>query len=214
MVGVLVPPPLVGLVRMRYRGSRIQLGAQDVSLYPPGAHTGESSAELLASSGASHVLVGHAERRADGETDENISLKVRRALDVGLTPVLCFGEQTRDREGQHFAFLEATITAGLKMVRAAEAHKVILAYEPVWAIGAQQPPDAREVYEAVVFARKTLAVMYGREQALKARILYGGAVSKDTALQLIERGAPNGFLVGRASLNPDEFASIIRVCQS
>lgn len=212
---VVVCPPafLVAHLRATYTGKRVSLGVQDVSVTPQGAHTGEDTATLAKSAGATYAIVGHAERRALGETSSSVAEKVRVALDSKLVPIVCVGESERDREGKFFSYLEDMVLASLARIEARELSKLIVAYEPVWAIGAAQPPDARTVRESVLYIRKTLAARYGREAGLKAKILYGGAVDEHSAPDLIAGGGANGFLVGRASVTAHSFVGIIRACQ-
>lgn len=213
------PTPLLAYLKDNYGGKRIAVGAQDISTFPDSAHTGYTSAPLVAASGATYTIIGHAERRVSldaggaGESDELIAHKVRTALDTNLTPILCVGESERGGDGRHFGVIEAMVGAGLKRVTPTEIGKVVIAYEPVWAIGAPSAPEPRVVAEALLYIRKTLATLYGRERALKVKILYGGAVDSTSAHDLLHKGAAGGFLVGRASVNAAEFIGIVRACQ-
>lgn len=212
---VLCPPALlVAYLRSVYKGKRMQFGVQDISLLPLGPHTGEITAELAYASGANFVIVGHAERRARGESDDVVAQELRAALDAGLTPIVCVGESVRDRNGEYFTTIEKSLAASLARVLPHEISKVVVAYEPVWAIGAVSAPDPRTVAEALLFIRKTLAAMYNREAALKVKIIYGGAVDELTAGGLLKNGQASGFLVGRASVDPENFLGIIRACES
>lgn len=213
-VVVCPPAPILAYVRSAYGGKRIHFGTQDISEFEPGAHTGETAALLAKESGAGFTIIGHAERREQGETDERVSRKVRAALDAKLTPIVCVGELERDRDGHYFALIEKTVSASLARITAAEAARVVIAYEPVWAIGASSAPEPRTIAEAIVYIRKTLATLFGREVALKVKILYGGAVDAQNAVQVLTEGHAHGFLIGRASVSADAFADIIRVCQS
>lgn len=211
---VVVCPPalLVAYLRHQYGGKRIAIGVQDLSFVTTGAHTGDVTAELAHASGAMYAIIGHAERRAEGVTDDVVAREARAALNAGLTPIVCVGEKERDREGHYFSAIEQALTASLAGLTHADANKIVIAYEPVWAIGAAAAPDARTVAEATLFIRKTLATMYGRDAALKIKILYGGAVDETTAADLLQNGQGNGFLVGRASTGASHFLGIIRAC--
>jgi triosephosphate isomerase (TIM) len=211
---VVVCPPalLVAYLRSEYGGKRISLGVQDLSFVSTGAHTGDVTATLARASGATYAILGHAERRAEGVTDMVVAREARAALDAGLTPIICVGEKERDRDGHYFAAIEQSLTASVAGLMQSDATKLVIAYEPVWAIGAAAAPDARTVAEAVLFIRKTLASLYGREAALKIKILYGGAVDETTAEDLFQNGQGNGFLVGRASTGASHFLGIIRAC--
>ncbi len=219
MIVACPPAPLLAYLKDNYGGKRIAIGAQDISAFPDSAHTGYTSALLVAASGATYSIIGHAERRVPvdaggaGESGELIAHKVRTALDANLTPILCVGESERGGDGRHFGAIEQMVGAGLKRVSPNEIGKVVVAYEPVWAIGAAQAPEPRVVAEALLYIRKTLATLYGRERALKVKILYGGAVDSASAHDLLRKGAAGGFLVGRASVNPAEFIGIVRACQ-
>lgn len=207
---VVVCPPdaFIGQLKSSYGGKRISFGAQD-AFYENGAHTGEVSAEMLHDLKVSYVIVGHAERRACGEDDEVVAKKVGAVLDARMTPVVCVGETVRDKDGHYLAELEKSILGSLALVDEAALKKVVIAYEPVWAIGAPLPPSARTIRETIIFIRKTLAQKYDREVALKVRILYGGAVSAETVTDLIENSSAQGFLLGRASVDASAFSSIL-----
>jgi triosephosphate isomerase len=213
---VVVCPPALLLAHLRtaYKGKRIMFGVQDISLAPQGAHTGEVTAELARASGAEFAIVGHAERRAEGEDNATVAADARAALDAGLTPIVCVGEVERDQGGAYFSAIESQLMASIARVLGTELGKVVIAYEPVWAIGAPVAPGPRTIAEAVLYIRKTLAGQFGRDAALKVRVLYGGAVDHTSASEILERGQANGFLVGRASVSTPEFIGIIRACES
>lgn len=207
---VLCPPaPFIGPLALGYGGKRILFGAQDVS-FDDGAPTGDIMPEVLKDVGARYAIVGHAERRRDGDSSDIVAEKIRAALAARIRPIVCFGERERDRDGAYFLELERDIVESLAGIPEEGVKKIIFAYEPVWAIGAPMPPSAREIQETLIFIRKTLALRYPRALALKTRILYGGAVDADSAPDLIEHSGAAGFLVGRASAHPDAFVGIIR----
>ena len=191
----------------------IKVGAQTVSAYE-GARTGEVSAKMAKAAGASFAIVGHSERRALGESNENVHEALVRAASAGLTPVLCVGELERKDDGAHFAYITEQLTTALRGAQSL-AHKLVVAYEPVWAIGktavdAMQPA---ELEETAIFIRKTLADLLGRKDALKVPILYGGSVEGENAARLLQDGGVGGFLVGHASAQLDSFIEILRACQ-
>lgn len=206
---VLCPPaPFLASLAHSYRGKRIVFGAQDADA-EGGRATGAMTAAMLASIGVRYVIVGHSERRDAGESDDVIAKKVHAVLDAGLTPILCVGERERDREGHYLTALADMLTASLARIEPAMLKKVVIAYEPVWAVGASVTPSAREIQETVIFIRKSLAARFDRTLALKVRILYGGDVNATNAAALAESGVA-GFLVGRASVGPHEFAQIVK----
>lgn len=213
---VVVCPPalLVAHLRASYRGSRISFGVQDISVAPQGAHTGEVTATLARASGAEYVIVGHAERRAAGESNAEVAAEARAALEAKLVPIICVGEKERDKGAEYLTIIETMIAESLKSLEPADLKRVVVAYEPVWAIGAPVAPGPRVVSEAVLYIRKLLIQLFGREAALKVKILYGGAVDAENAAALIAEGNAQGFLVGRASVDAHQFVGIIRACES
>lgn len=207
---VLCPPsPFIGPLALSYTGTRIAFGAQDVS-FDDGAPTGDVLPAVLKDVGAQYVIIGHAERRRDGDSNSMVSEKIAASLLSRLKPIVCFGEKERDRDGAYLSELERDIIESLHGMSEADMKKIIFAYEPVWAIGASSPPSAREIQETLIFIRKTLALRYPRALALKARILYGGSVDASNAPELIEHAGTSGFLVGRASAHADAFVDIIK----
>ncbi len=215
-VEVVVLPPFTDLrsVQSLVDGDRLGLryGAQDLSPHDAGAHTGDVSGAMLAMLGCSYVVVGHSERRADhGETDEVVGAKVRAAFRHGIVPVLCVGEGLAVREqGGQVGHCTAQLRAALAGVPAEQARGLVVAYEPVWAIGTGRvatPEDAQEVCAAL---RATLAELYPGELADGVRVLYGGSVKAANAAALMAQPDVDGALVGGASLDAPEFAGICR----
>jgi triosephosphate isomerase (TIM) len=194
---------------------RIRYGAQDLSQYDTGAHTGDISGMMLAKLGCSYVVVGHSERREHhGEDDELVNAKVLAAYRHALTPILCVGESLEVREaGAQVAHTTAQLTAALRGVTAAQARTVVVAYEPVWAIGTgavATPQDAQEVCAAL---RGALRSAYDASVAGGIRILYGGSVKADNAAGIMAEPDIDGALVGGASLVAEEFVRIVRFDQ-
>ena len=190
----------------------IRYGAQDLSANRPGAYTGDIAAAMLVALGCTYVVVGHSERRQHhGEDDELVRAKVGAALDAGLTPILCIGEGLVVREaGGHVSHCMTQLDADLAGLSPEQVGKVVIAYEPVWAIGTGQvatPGDAQEVCAAI---RARLADRSGGEVAQSVRILYGGSVKSDNTPGLMAERDIDGALVGGASLDADEFAAICR----
>lgn len=193
----------------------VALGAQDVSVFDGGAHTGEVSAQMLADAGCTFVTVGHSERRRElHEDDEIVATKVRRALGAGITPILCVGEPREVRDaGGALEYVSAQVRHALEAAQDRDAvtvADVVVAYEPIWAIGsgtAATPDDAQEVCRAV---RATLADLSDSRTADRVRVLYGGSVTSRSAAQLVDAPDVDGALVGGASLDPVDFAGICR----
>lgn len=210
---VVCPPfPFIEALATSYKGKRISIGAQDAH-FEAGAATGTVPPSALKSIGVSYVIVGHAERRAMGETDEIVAQKVGALLDAKVTPIVCVGEKERDREGHYLQELEKSLRASLEKVQANDVKKLVLAYEPVWAIGAPLPPSARTIQETLIFIRKVLAEKFDRTSALKAKIIYGGAVDDENVEELIQHSSAGGFLLGRASVDAEKFGRIVSVVQ-
>ena len=213
-VEVTVLPPFTHIrsVQTLIDGDRLLLkhGAQDLSPAENGAYTGDVSGAMLAKLGCSYVVVGHSERREHhNEDDELINRKVKAALKHGLTPILCVGERLEVREqGNHVDHCTGQLLADLKGLKTDQVDKVVVAYEPVWAIGTGRvatPADAQEVCGAI---RATLAEKYGSDVANTVRILYGGSVKSGNIADLVGQDDIDGALVGGASLDPDEFAKL------
>ena len=190
----------------------VKYAAQDVSKHESGAYTGEISASMLSKLGCSYVVIGHSERREyHHESDELINDKVRAAFGKGVTPILCVGEGLEIRKaGEHVAHTLAQVEAGLADVSKEQAKQVVIAYEPVWAIGTGEvatPEDAQEVCGAI---RRLLAEVYDDEVAAATRVLYGGSVKSSNVADIMAKPDVDGALVGGASLDPEEFAKIAR----
>lgn len=191
----------------------LKVGGQTVSAQTEGAHTGEVSAKMLKAAGATFVIVGHSERRAY-ESDGVVHAQIERAAEAGLIPVLCVGEREHKEDGAHFGFIEEQLMSALREFR--RTQKLIVAYEPVWAIGktAEDAMQPESVEETVIFIRKILAQSLGRPAALKVPILYGGSVEAENAKALLERGGVAGFLVGHASAKPETFVELLNACKN
>lgn len=209
-VVVCVPVPLSIALRQEYKGKKIALGTQDTFWEAEGAFTGAVSPRVLAGSRIEYVLIGHAERRTLGDTNEIVAKKMAAALTAGLRPILCVGEKTYDKDGAHFEILKAEIIESLSRTSPASAGKIAIAYDPLWAIGADVPASPRVAAQSIIFIRKTLVEMWGREQAVKTRIIYGGSVDSAHAYAFATEKSIQGLLPGRASVNAKEFCAIIK----
>ena len=186
------------------------LAAQDFFPQEKGSFTGTVSPEILKSFGVKLVILGHSERRALGETSEEVAIKVKSALKAGLIPLVCVGEKQRDVEGEHFEKLRDEIKTSLSGLKKNDLSKLILAYEPVWAIGknAKDAIDPQELAQTIIFIRKVLTDLFGRGAAEETIILYGGSVESTNARSLMADSGIRGFLVGHASLSGSDFAEI------
>jgi triosephosphate isomerase (TIM) len=211
---IMVAPPAVLIpdTAAALKGSSIALGAQNMHQADSGAFTGEVSAPMLKTFGVTHVILGHSERRhIFGETDEAINLKVRAAVRHSMTPVLCVGETAEQRDaGRTLEVVLEQLTAGLQGIDPAQAAGIVIAYEPVWAIGTGRnatPEQANVVHSAI---REALRDAYGAQSAAAMRILYGGSVSPDNVDSLMSKPDIDGALVGGASLKADSFVRIVR----
>ncbi|NUQ52167.1 MAG: triose-phosphate isomerase [Phycisphaerales bacterium] len=213
-VAVYPPFPYLLAVRsiLRDRSSSIRMGAQNAYHRPDGAYTGEISIEMLKDCGATTVLVGHSERRhVIGEQDELINAKVRAVLEAGLECVLCVGETIGEREAGHTDPVnQRQVRAGLADVPGDWVNRLVLAYEPVWAIGTGKtatPDDAQAVHRKL---RQLLSGLYGPEIAARTRIIYGGSVKPSNAAELFAQPDIDGGLIGGASLKPEDFVGIVK----
>jgi triosephosphate isomerase len=213
-VDLAVCPPFVHLaaVRQVLRGSRIALGAQDVFYENDGAFTGEISAAMLLDAGCAVVICGHSERRhVLGETDELVNRKLLKCLAEGLRPILCVGELLSERRaGETLDVVSRQVRLGLEGVSAADAARVTIAYEPVWAIGTGVVATVAQAQEVHAMIRTLLAEAFGAATAGAVRIQYGGSVKPDNARDLLACEDIDGALVGGASLKADDFAAIVR----
>ncbi|MBL8024496.1 MAG: triose-phosphate isomerase [Elusimicrobia bacterium] len=209
---VLVCPPFTSLaaVAQAAKGSPISVGAQNMNDNLQGAFTGEVAPGMIKDAGASFVLVGHSERRQIyKETDILINKKARLALEQGLTPIVCVGETLEEREsGKTFSVVERHVTEGLKGFSAAQAPSLVIAYEPVWAIGTGKTATPDQAQEVHAFIRRKLEVLFGTAAA-QVRVLYGGSVKPDNIDTLMAQPDIDGGLVGGASLKAEDFARIV-----
>ncbi len=210
-----VIPPFTDIrsVQTLIEGDKLPLvyGAQDLSQHDDGAYTGDISADMLTKLGCTYVVVGHSERREyHGESDEIVNAKAMKALEKGLTPIICVGEGLDIRkEGRHVEFTVDQVKGALAGIADRDVAKLVIAYEPVWAIGTGEvatPEDAQEVCGAI---RKAVAELYDDATAEAVRIQYGGSVKAANVRAIMDKPDVDGCLVGGASLKPEEFSSIV-----
>ncbi len=208
---VLAPPsPYLALLAAANR-SKVSFAAQDLSATPGGAETGEVTAAMLANLKVKYAIVGHSERRALGENDAAIAAKAHNALLAGIIPIICIGERQRDPEAQYLSFLRSQLAAVLTPLSEKERRQVIIAYEPIWAIGkhAGDSITPADLTEMVLYLRKVLAEYLPGKGSAKLSILYGGSVEPANIRPLADTGV-DGFLVGHASAQAPAFGALVK----
>lgn len=209
---VLAPPaPFLGALAAG-NTSAVAFAAQDVSATLGGARTGEATAQAYAGVGAAYAIIGHSERRAAGDTDALVAEKLARALSHGLTPILCVGERTRDGEGRYLSFVREELTAALEPLTPKDRAKIIIAYEPIWAIGktAADAIAGDDLAEMVLYIRKVLAELLSGKRSEHSLVLYGGSVEPENAHNLAENSGSDGFLIGHASVDAHAFGLLVK----
>jgi len=211
---VVIAPVFTALknVTSRLEGSNIKVAAQDCAAESKhGAHTGEVAADMIKDAGCSHVIVGHSERRQFyGETDATVNAKVKSALQAGLTPIVCVGEMLAEREaGNAQSVVKTQLQGGLDGLTVADTERIIIAYEPVWAIGTGKTATPEQAQEMHGVIRQSISEVHGKAVADGMRILYGGSVKPENIAELMSQDDVDGALVGGASLEADSFAKIV-----
>lgn len=192
------------------KDNKVLIGAQNVFSEEQGAFTGEISVKMLKDIGITHVIVGHSERRSKGETDEDIAKKSHLLLDAGMYSIVCIGEKERDANGNYLNFIKEQIKNSLSKVTKKTVNKLIIAYEPIWAIGAKEAMGPADILEMTLFIKKVISDMFGQSEVLNVPILYGGSVNFKNAGDIIRQGQVNGLLVGRESVNPIGFIELLK----
>jgi triosephosphate isomerase len=212
-IDIMVAPayPALDAVAQHLKGSNVDLGAQNVFWEPEGAYTGEVASGMLRAVGCTYVIIGHSERRQYfGETDESVNKRIGSALGVGLKPVLCVGETEAQRDaGDTFSVLDKQVKNGLRNLGSDELSSLVIAYEPVWAIGTGKTATREQAQEAHQFIRSLLEKQFGSSFAGSTRILYGGSVKPANISELMAMTDIDGALVGGASLSAESFSSIV-----
>lgn len=215
---VICPPAhFLGLFHERLSGG-LFLGGQDVFAKNQGAFTGAGvSARSLYYLGGRYAIVGHSERRALGDGDETVAQKAKAAASAGLKVVLCVGEAIRDETGRYFQFLRQQLLGSLiRLPRRFFAERLIVAYEPIWAVGApaQSADTPADFLRQQLFIKKVISDLAGKETAMRLPVIYGGSVDQKNAAGFLDEGQANGLLVGRASLRPDYFTAILKAADA
>ena len=213
---VVAPPPvfLGELKKIRNGSKKVALCAQSMHWEVGGAYTGEVSAAMLKDLAVGYVIIGHSERRATGITDEQVNKKIIRSIKSGFVAVVCVGERKRDSHGDYLKLVEKQIREGLKGVTKTKLSNIVIAYEPIWAIGTGETATPEDAHEMKLFIQKILADIYGRNFINRVRVIYGGSVNSRNAEDLMKDGTVDGFLVGGASLKPAEFIKIANIFKS
>ena len=209
---VIVAPPVIFLreLKKKFRGGRIAYAVQHAHFDERGAHTGDISLAQAKDAGATYVLVGHAERRGLGETNDDTRKKVAAALAHKMTPILCVGEATRGAGGEHFELVKEQLKVGLTDVGATKLGKILLVYEPLWTIGTSATMSPRDMHEMAIFIRKTVVELHG-EAGHTVTILYGGSIDETNAQDMLQNGDIRGLLLGRASEDPHKIRTLLQV---
>lgn len=209
---VLAPPsPFLGALAVKNK-SKVAFAAQDISITTGGARTGEATAQAYAAAGATYAIIGHSERRAMGDTNAIVAEKLAHTLAHGLTPILCVGESERDVEGRYLATVREELTAALEPLTPKERAKVIVAYEPLWAIGktAALAIKSKDLSEMVLYIRKVLAELLPGNSSAHSSVLYGGSVEPGNIRDLAAASDVDGFLIGHDSVDPHIFTLLIK----
>ena len=209
-IALCVPAVCIPAAVRAMRETRVGIGAENCNANPSGAYTGEIATNMLVDAGCKYVIIGHSERRAMGETNEDVNAKVLAALEAGLIPIMCCGETLEQREtGITSEWIAMQIKAGLKGVPEEKIRKIVIAYEPIWAIGTGRtatPEQAQEVCEEI---RTVVRKLYSSKVARAGSILYGGSMNDKNAYELLTQPDIDGGLIGGASLVPEKFVKII-----
>lgn len=213
---VVICPPFLYLEKLKRFSRKISLGAQDAFWGDIGAFTGEISGEMLYNLGVRYVILGHSERRALGESNNEVNKKIKSSLMAGLRPIVCVGESVRDANHGYFNLVKAQLEGCLAGVSRNSISKVVVAYEPIWAISStanRRDATADDSREMSIFIRKILFDKFGKE-ASGTRVIYGGSANEKDALEFLESGGVDGLLPGKASLDAKKFVAIIKIAES
>jgi triosephosphate isomerase (TIM) len=215
-VDAIICPPSMFLAGFAAAAKKpLSIGSQDVFWQPEGSYTGQVSPTMLKKAGVSYAIIGHSERRALGETNEQVAKKTKAAIEYGLKAIVCVGEESRDEHGHHINAIRQQLKESLAQVTVADLKKVSIAYEPVWAIGKSDKDAMKptQIHEMSIFIKKVIAEMHPGV-SIKVPILYGGSVTSRISNDILIHGDIDGLLIGRQSLDPKEFSEILRNADS
>ena len=209
--GAIIAPPFIFLPAVKKALRSASLASQDISWTDAGPATGEISPAMLKNYGVKYAIIGHSERRAQGESDELINKKIKTALKHSITPVVCVGETNRDHAMKYLHAVKRQIEESFKGLTGPAFKKIVIAYEPVWAVGSDAAREATpaECTEMAIFIKKVLHDKFGAGASKNIRILYGGSVDEKNASAFLQFGGVEGLLIGRASLDPEKFNKIL-----
>lgn len=208
---VIAPPfPFIAACSPRKAVKNFHMGAQSASHEETGPYTGEVGATMLRDIGVEYVIVGHSEERKGGDTDERVSQKMKAVLEARLIPIVCVGEEVRDENGAYLDTLKSQIKNTFAGIPAKSISRVILAYEPIWAIGAKDAMLPGDIRETSIFVKKIFADLFGADAGRKVRVLYGGSVNYRNAPDIMTVGKVDGLLVGRESVNTPGFVALLK----
>lgn len=210
---VVLVPPAIFLSELAKGAEGIAYAAQNIHEEVGGSHTGDISTKQAKSVGARYALIGHAERRALDDTDERVQKKVAAAITAGLQAIICIGEKVRDENGTYLDVVRSQLREAVASVTKQKLKQVIIAYEPVWAIGKEKPMSTHEMHEMSIFIRKVLSELYGK-QGMSVPVLYGGSIEADSAVHMMREGDVQGLLVGRASVDVEKLRALLKALQS
>lgn len=215
-VTVVVCPPYLFLTEVKkvIGSKKVFLGSQDIYFEDTGSRTGFVSPVQVGGIGATYTIIGHSERRERGETDEMVNQKIVAALRNKLIPIFCIGEKERLSNGDYLEHIKNQIQKGLQGISKSDIAQVIIAYEPVWAIGAKTAMTSHDIHEMVLYIQKVLRESFDEIVSESVSVLYGGSANAENAGEIIENGEVDGLLVGRDSLVPENFSKIISAAQS
>ncbi len=209
---VIVCPPAIYFASLsKLVNSKVTIGTQNIFWEEAGSFTGEMSATMIQAAGGEYAIIGHSERRVLGETDEMINKKILAATAKNLGAIFCIGEKERDTQGNYLAFVKDQLTAGLAGIQKKYISNLVIAYEPVWAIGKTEAMKGADMHEMMLYIRKVLTDVLGADYAKSVPILYGGSVSPLNAEDIVSNGHVDGLLVGRQSLDPIQFKDILTI---
>lgn len=208
-ITAIVAPPAVFVADMAKKKGSLRVAVQHIHAEAVGSHTGDISGVQARSVGAQYALIGHAERRAQGESNDDVGAKVASAYAAQLVPIVCVGEGARDVHGHYLETVKEQLEAALRHVPKTKAKQLIIAYEPVWAIGATAPMSTHEMHEMTIYIRKCLFAHFGKA-GMSTPILYGGSIDSTSAADMMQHGEVDGLLVGRASSDVEKLKELAR----